>query len=288
MSASLYSAARLIAFPRRPMASLLRNSVLLLALMVIATVLLWSLFPEAFATHSPTQAFPARRLIPPGSEAFFGTDSLGRDLYARMVHGAGVSMLGALLAVTISVGVGCGIGMAAGYVGGSVDSLLMRVVDILLAVPSLLLALMVVTILGPGTGNAAIAVGIGGVGHFARLVRTEVLRCRSAAFIEAARLAGSSHWYILRAHVLPNVSGTLIALGVLEFCHAILSLAGLSFLGYGAAPPTPEWGSLVADGRNYLLLAWWMTALPGAVIVALVLALNYVSKRIHAAATIGG
>ncbi len=251
-----------------------------LAGLVVFTVVLWALFPWYFAPQSPTQTFPASRLLPPGAEHWFGTDYVGRDLYTRVVHGTRVSIGGASLAVFIGFLIGCLIGIPSGYVGGRTDEVCMRVIDVLLAIPSLLLALMVVTVLGPGTGNAAIAVGVSLIGTFARLSRTEVLRCRSEAYIEAAYLAGSSRFYTLVFHVLPNVSGTLIALGVLEFGLALLSLAALSFLGYGAAAPTPEWGNLVAEGRNYIAIAGWLTILPGAVIALLVVSLNYLSRRI--------
>jgi len=258
--------------------TLARLALPLLAGLVVLTAFLWAVFPEVFAPRSPTQALASARLQPPGTAFLFGTDNIGRDLFSRVVHGAGVSIAGASLAVLIGLVAGCMIGVPSGYIGGRLDEVVMRVIDTLLSIPSLLLALMVVTALGPGTENAAVAVGIAAIATFARLSRTQVLLCRSETYIEAARLAGSSSLYTLARHVLPNIAPTLLGVAVLEFGLALLALAGLSFLGYGAAAPTPEWGSLVAEGRNYIAFAWWLTTLPGLVVVTLVLSLNYLSS----------
>jgi len=176
--------------------------------------------------------------------------------------------------------IGSLIGLIAGFVRGWADDALMRVVDVLLAIPSLLLSLALITVLGFGTTNVAIAVGIASVAACARIMRSEVLRVRESTFVEAAHANGVRWSGVLLRHVLPNSIGPLIVLVALEFGTAILAISALSFLGYGAPPPTPEWGSLVATGRDFLREAWWLTTLPGLVVAATVLAANRISRAL--------
>jgi len=253
---------------------------LYLAFAVVALAVLWAVIPGVFAPGDPLTGVPADKLLPPSAAHWFGTDTLGRDLFGRVVHGAVHSLSGALIAVTVGLALGTLLGAIAGAVGGVVDDVLMRVVDVLLAIPGLLLSLSVIILLGFGTVNAAIAVGLGSVAAFARLMRAEVARVRRTEYVEAAFGSGATFFAVLRRHVLPNSLTPIVALAALQFGTAILAISTLGFLGYGAPPPTPEWGLLIADGRNYVGTAWWLTALPGLVVVAVVLSANRISHRI--------
>jgi len=241
------------------------------ATVITLLVLGWALFPSVFASGDPLTGVPAQKLRPPSLQHWFGTDNLGRDLYTRMVHGAGLSLTATVSAVLIALVVGGLLGLLAGAAGGLVDTVTMRVVDVLLSVPSLLLSLALVTALGFGTTNVAIAVGVSLIANFARVMRAEVLRVRGADYVEAAHASGVRWYTVLARHVLPNSCRPVLALAAVEFGMAVLAVSALSFLGYGAKPPTPEWGSLISEGRNYLASAWWMTTLPGLVIAAVVI-----------------
>ncbi|SEG88284.1 peptide/nickel transport system permease protein [Nonomuraea solani] len=253
---------------------------LVLAWAVIGLALLWAVVPGVFTGYDPIAGVPADKLQAPGAEHLFGTDAVGRDLFARVVHGSVHSLSGAFVAVAVGLVLGTLLGLLAGAAGGVADALVMRVVDVLLSVPGLLLALTVIILLGPGTVNVAVAVGIGSVAAFARLSRAEVVRVRRADYVEAAFGSGGRFPVVLWRHVLPNSLGPVIALASLQFGAAILAISTLGFLGYGAAPPTPEWGLLIAEGRNYLATSWWLTTLPGAVVVAVVLAAGRISHSI--------
>ncbi|MGK3950476.1 ABC transporter permease [Microbacterium sp. K2] len=253
---------------------------LYLAIAVVALAVLWAVIPGVFAPGDPLTGTPADKLLPPSAAHWFGTDTLGRDLFGRVVHGSVHSLSGALIAVTLGLALGTILGAIAGAVGGVVDDILMRVVDVLLAIPGLLLSLSVIILLGFGTVNAAIAVGLGSVAAFARLMRSEVARVRRSEYVEAAYGSGGTFFTVLRRHVLPNSLTPIVALAALQFGTAILAISTLGFLGYGAPPPTPEWGLLIAEGRNYTATAWWLTALPGLVVVAVVLSANRISHRI--------
>ncbi len=247
---------------------------LALAWLVIATAALWALVPGWFAHQNPVVGQAGQQLLAPGLTHWLGTDALGRDLWARVVHGSVHSLSGAFLAVAVGLVAGTLIGLLAGATGGRVDDALMRLVDVLLAVPSLLLSLAIIILLGFGTINAAIAVGVASVAGFARLVRSEVVRVRRSDYVEAAFGSGGRFAAVLWRHVLPNSLTSVVALAALQFGSAILSISTLGFLGYGAPPPTPEWGLLIAEGRNYIATAWWLTTAPGLVVVAVVLAAN--------------
>lgn len=253
---------------------------LYLAFAVVAVAVLWAVIPGVFAPGDPLTGVPADKLLPPSATHWFGTDALGRDLFGRVVHGAVHSLSGALIAVTVGLALGTLLGAVAGATGGVVDDVLMRIVDVLLAIPGLLLSLSVIILLGFGTVNAAIAVGLGSVAAFARLMRAEVARVRRTEYVEAAFGSGGTFVAVLRRHVLPNALTPIVALAALQFGTAILAISTLGFLGYGAPPPTPEWGLLIAEGRNYIATAWWLTALPGLVVVAVVLSANRISHRL--------
>lgn len=266
--------------PARRWTGLARRPGVVLAVAVIATAILWAFLPGWFTSYDPVAGVPADHLQPPGAAHWFGTDHLGRDVFTRVVHGSALSLQAALIAVGIGLVAGSVIGLFSGFAGGVVDDLLMRGVDVLLAIPGLLLSLTVVTVLGFGTVNVAVAVGVASVATFARVMRGEVLRVKQAIFVEAAQACGVRWLRILGRHVLPNSTGPVVVLAALEFGQAILAVSALSFLGFGAAPPQPEWGSLVAEGRNFIATSWWLTTLPGLVVVAVVLAANRLSRAL--------
>ncbi|NPE57031.1 ABC transporter permease [Dickeya dadantii] len=254
---------------------------LMLAWLVLLTVTLWALFPGLFTHASPIEGVPGAQRLAPGGDYLLGTDQLGRDLYTRIVYGSAHSLSGAVIAVSLGLVFGSLLGLLAGAVGGRLDTLVMRSVDVLLAIPGLLLALSVIILLGFGNLNAAIAVGVTSVANFTRLVRAEVLRVRRSDYVEAAFGSGGTFFGVLWRHILPNSLTSVLAFAALQFGSAILALATLSFLGYGAPPPTPEWGLLIAEGRNYLATAWWLTTFPGLLVVAVVLATNRISQSIR-------
>ena len=253
---------------------------LVLSWLVIATVLLWAAAPSLFTGYSGTEGVPGTQLRPPSAAHVLGTDGLGRDLYARIVHGAQYSLAGAFVSVTVGLLLGTLLGLIAGSRGGWTDAVVMRLVDTLLAIPSLLLSLSIIILLGFGTINVAIAVGIVSIARFARLARSEVVRVRRSEYVEAAFGSGGTFVAVMRRHILPNSLTSVIALAALQFGSAILAISTLGFLGYGAPPPTPEWGLLIAEGRNYLSRAWWLTAAPGIVVVLVVLSADRISKSI--------
>jgi peptide/nickel transport system permease protein len=268
------SAAGLFARGRRP------SWTLVVAIAVVVIAVLWAVAPWLFTSYDPIVGVPADKLQPPSAAHWFGTDAIGRDLYARVVYGAIHSLSGALIAVTVGLAAGTLIGVLAGSIGGVIDDVLMRVVDVLLSIPGLLLSLSIIILLGFGTVNAAVAVGIGSVASFARLSRSEVVRVRRTDYVEAAFGSGGSFASVLRRHVLPNSLTAVVGLAALQFGAAILAISTLGFLGYGAPPPTPEWGLLIAEGRNYVATAWWLTTLPGLVVLVVVLSANRISQSI--------
>lgn len=250
-----------------------------LSALVLLLALAWALAPELFTSFSPT-ASAGPSLQAPSGDHWFGTDATGRDVFSRVVHGASHSITAAIVAVTVGLVVGTTIGVIAGAVGGLVEEALMRVVDVLLAIPGLLLSLSVVILLGFGTTNAAIAVGITSIATFARLSRSRVLAVRQSEYVEAAFGSGGTLPAILWRHILPNSAAPVIALAALQLGSAILQISTLGFLGYGAPPPTPEWGLLISEGRDYVATAWWLTLLPGLVVAAVVLSTNRLSNAI--------
>ncbi|SCW82548.1 peptide/nickel transport system permease protein [Rhizobium mongolense subsp. loessense] len=251
-----------------------------LAVVILTLVLLWAAIPGLFTAYDPIQGQAGQQLKPPGAAHLLGTDSLGRDLYARLVHGSVHTLSGALAAVAIGIAIGTALGLLAGSLGGLVDGVIMRLMDVLLSIPALLLSLSIIILLGFGTTNAAIAVGVTSIASFARIVRSEVVTVRRSEYVEAAFGSGATFLKVLWRHVLPNSLTSVIAFAALQVGSAILQLSTLGFLGYGAPPPTPEWGLLIAEGRNYIATAWWLTAAPGIAVVLVVLSVNRISQAI--------
>jgi peptide/nickel transport system permease protein len=280
MSLVDYAAARLGSRRKPRWHSVQLQPGLWLAWVVMVLALLAAFAPGLLTHFNPTEGIAGAQRLPPQSTYWLGTDQLGRDLFTRIVYGASQSLAAAFAAVAMGLIVGTALGVMAGAVGQRTETLLMRLVDVLLSIPSLLLSLSILILLGFGTVHAALAVGIASIASFARLARGEVVRVRRSEFVEAAYGSGGSFWTVLWRHILPNSLTAVIAYAALQFGQAILALSTLSFLGYGTPPPTPEWGLLIAEGRNYLATAWWLTIFPGIVVVAVVLAANRISQQL--------
>jgi len=266
---------------RRFRYSSLSAPTVIIAAIWLLFVALAALAPTAFSGQDPINGSIGEKLISPGAEHIFGTDQLGRDIFARVVHGTSLTVRAVFTALAISLVGGIILGALAGFTGGRTDALIMRLVDVLLAVPGLLLSLAVIVALGFGTVNVAVAVGVTGIASIARVMRSEVLKVRQTPFVDAARAAGATRFRILWRHVAPNSLGPVIVYGVLEFGNAVLAISALSFLGYGAPPPTPEWGALVAQGRDYLAAQSWISTMPGLVITATVLSTNRLAQALR-------
>ena len=257
---------------------LLRRPGFSLALLLVLFALIAAVAPHLLTSFDPYATSPIDKLRAPNLSHWFGTDELGRDLFTRVVYGSSLSMLAASLAVGIALLGGLGLGIVSGFAGGRIDSVIMRFVDVLLALPGVLLALAIVTAIGFGTLPVAIAVGVGIIPGFARTTRAEVLRVKTLPYVEAARLGGASWGRTLLLHILPNAWGPVAVLATLDFGAAILATAGLSFLGFGAVPPAAEWGTLIANGRHFLITAPWVSLLPGLFLVAVVFSLNHIAR----------
>lgn len=255
------------------------QDIAVLQAVVMISALLMAIAPQWFTSANPLEGIPGAQRLAPQAHYWLGTDQLGRDLWTRVVYGAVHSLSAALIAVAIGLVVGTTLGTLAGALAGRVESTIMRLVDVLLAIPSLLLQLTVIILLGFGTVNAAVAVGVAAIASFARLARAEVVRVRHSDYVEAARGSGGTFFAVFWRHILPNSLTAVLAFATLQFGQAMLALATLSFLGYGTPPPVPEWGLLIAEGRNYLSTAWWLTTFPGLAVVAVVLAANRLSRQ---------
>lgn len=253
---------------------------LLLALGVVGLVLLWAIVPALFTSHDPLAIEPREKFLPPSGAHWFGTDQLGRDLYARVVYGARASLSGSVIAVAVAVVLGSLIGAVAGWFGGLIDTIVMRFIDVILSIPGFLFAITIVVVLGFGIVQAAVAVGLTSSATFARLIRSEVLQAKSSNYVEAAVTSGASSFSILWRHVIPNSLAPTVALITVQFGIAIIWIASLSFLGLGAQPPAPEWGRLVSEGRNYIATRGWLTLWPGLTVVAVVLSTNHISHHL--------
>lgn len=250
-----------------------------LPVVILAVVLLWAVAPGLFTPYSPVDGVSGGTFQPPSLAHPFGTDHLGRDVFARVVHGASATCLTAGVAVLVGGAIGSIIGVTAAAGGKAADAVGMRAVDMFTALPSVLIALLLATGLGGGIISTGVAVGVGSAVLFARVSRSETLRVRTRDFVEAAMISGAGYWSILRRHILPHVLPMLASLAVIDLGTAILGVSSLGYLGLGSPPPTPEWGLIVAEGRNYLGNAWWMTSLPGTTILVTVVSLGVLGRR---------
>jgi peptide/nickel transport system permease protein len=253
----------------------LRHSPLnLLGVVLIALFLFLVVFGSVLAPHDPIQPNVALKLQPPSSTYWFGTDELGRDVFSRVLSGAKYSLGIAFIILSIAVVVGTLVGLIAGYVGGLVDELLMRLTDLFLAFPALVLAMAIAATLGRNLQNTVIALTVVYWPWYARLVRGQVLWLKEREFIEAARAIGASPWRIVGRHILPNTVAVIIVQLTLDVGYAVLATSGLSFLGLGAQPPTPEWGTMIAGARTFFRDAWWYITFPGLALTLTVLGFN--------------
>ena len=258
-----------------------------IGLWVFAALILLAVFAPLIAPHDPTSQARDALLVPPfwqdGGRATYllGTDAIGRDILSRLLFGARFSLFIGLVVVTIALTGGIALGLLAGFFGGWVDSVIMRVMDVVLAFPSLLLALVLVAVLGPGLTNAMIAIALVLQPHFARLTRAAVMAEKNREYVMAARVAGASKLRLMFRTILPNCLGPLIVQGTLSFSNAILDAAALGFLGMGAQPPTPEWGTMLAEAREFILRAPWVVTFPGVAILITVLAINLVGDGLR-------
>jgi ABC-type dipeptide/oligopeptide/nickel transport system permease subunit len=241
---------------------------------VAALFLAIALLARWLAPYDPLAQDLAVRLQPPGPAHWLGTDDLGRDVLSRLISGAGISLQVGLLSVGLAFAAGSAIGLAAGYLGGWFDELLMRAIDIVMAFPTVLLSILVVAVLGPSLTNAMIAVAIVNVPSYARLVRGSALAVMRQEYIEASRAIGAGHLRVAALHVFPNCLTPLVVQATLGIASAILETAGLSFLGLGAQPPTPEWGAMLNGARAFIRSAPWTVTFPGLAIVIVVLGFN--------------
>jgi peptide/nickel transport system permease protein len=253
---------------------LTRHRGALLGLVILAALALMALAAPWLSPRDPIKTSPREALQAPGPRFVLGSDQFGRDVASRALHGARISLTVGLIAVAIAVALGTPVGLLSGYYGGRVDGFVMRIVDVLLAFPGILLALAIVSVLSPGLNNVMIAVGLAAVPNYARLVRASVLSAREQLYVEAARALGSRDLWIVARYILPNVVAPLIVTATLGLGTAILSAAALSFLGLGSQPPQPEWGRMLSEGRDYLREAWWISTVPGVGIMLTVLAMN--------------
>jgi dipeptide transport system permease protein len=264
-----------------------QNRGAVLGLAVLGLVALIALLAPFIAPHDPTVQYRDALLRPPawdpgGSQEFLlGTDAVGRDMLSRLMHGARFSLVIGAFVVTLSLIGGITLGLLAGYFRGWVDVVIMRVMDLILAFPSLLLALVLVAILGPGLVNAMLAIAVVLQPHFARLVRAAVMAEKSREYVTSAKLAGAGHFRLMLVTILPNCVAPLIVQATLSFSNAILEAAALGFLGLGAQPPTPEWGTMLATAREFIQRAPWVVTLPGLCILITVLAINLVGDGLR-------
>ncbi|ATP12692.1 cytochrome c550 [Bartonella henselae] len=243
-------------------------------LIIIFVIILCAVFAPWIATHDFMSNDLAHRLQPPSMLHYFGTDELGRDIFSRLVFGARITLYIVFLTTIIVGPIGLIVGTLSGYIGGWVDTLLMRMVDIFLAFPALILALAFAAALGPGIENASIAISIAAWPPIARLARAETLTIRSSDYISAIRLQGASPWRIIFFHVMPMCIPSVVVRLTLDMSGIILTAAGLGFLGLGAQLPSPEWGAMLSTGREFMMTSWWLAAMPGCAILFASLAFN--------------
>lgn len=253
---------------------LVRHRSAAVGLMVVLVLLLVALLAPVLAPHDPLLPRMRERLTPPTSNHWLGQDELGRDILSRIIYGARISLTIGVVSVGVGMAIGVPWGLASGFYGGKLDILTQRSIDILLAFPPILLAILVVTVLGPSLWNAMLAIGISSIPAYTRVVRGSTMSIRDAEYVQAARAMGAADTRILVRHVLPNVLGPVVVLSTLYTASAILTAAGLGFLGLGAQAPTPEWGAMLSRGREYLRVAPHVSAFPGLAIFVSVLGFN--------------
>jgi peptide/nickel transport system permease protein len=251
-------------------------------ILVVVFVVMAALFSPYFAPHDPMAVSPGDRLKPPcwvfggDTKYILGTDSTGRDLLSRIIYGARVSLTVAVIGITISAVFGTLMGLIAGYFGGLIDLIIMRIVDVMMSLPVLFMALALAAVIPAGMGIIILIVSVFGWVHFARILRGEVLSLKERDFVALARVAQASPTRIIFRHILPNLVNTLTVLATLDIGGVIMFEAGFSFIGFGVQPPTPSWGNILSEGQNYLTTAWWIATFPGLALMAMIFSCNFI------------
>ncbi len=268
------------------LAQILRHRSAAIGLAIVSILVFFAVFADIIAPYSPSEQNLQIRLQPafwsPGgsTDHLLGTDDFGRDLLSRIIYGARISIIIGVISVGISLFFGLGLGIAAGFYGKKTDAFIMRIIDIMLSIPAILLAIVIVTILGPGLYNAMIAIGIVGIPTYARITRAAVLTERTKEYVVASKINGSSNARLMFKVILPNCLSPIVVQATMGFASAVLEAAGLSFLGLGAQPPTPEWGAMLSDGLEYIANAPQMILLPGVGIFLTVLGFNLIGDAL--------
>jgi peptide/nickel transport system permease protein len=260
---------------------MIRNPKARYSFLFLLLVVVLGIIGPWIAPYDPLEPHYEALLSPPSGDFLLGTDSLGRDLLSRLLYGTRVTLMVGLMAVSITFVAGTIIGIVSAFVGGFVDQFLMRIMDILLAIPGIIMAMAIVAVLGPSLTNAMIAVGIASIPSFARLTRGAALSVKSSGYVEASHAVGSSNIWILTFQIFPNILSTLLVYTTLHIGIAILDTAGLSFIGLGAQPPKPEWGTMLSEGKEYISDAWWLATFPGLAITVVVFAVNILGDALR-------
>ncbi len=264
----------------RAWAKLRRHRLGMAGLVLLGLIVLCAIFAPLIAPYDPTEVYYEALMVPPSAEFWLGTDEIGRDILSRLIYGARVSLEVVIVSILIALAIGSFIGLVSGYVGGRVDSVIMRIMDGLLAFPLLVLALGIIAVLGPSLLNATIAIAVVNIPGFARLVRGQVLVVRELDFVQAARALGGGHLRIMLKHIWPNVAGNVIVYASLRASSALITESSLAFLGLGAEPPTPSWGQMLSTAMEYWD-AWWMSVFPGLAIFIACLAFNFLGDGLR-------
>lgn len=254
------------------------NPFAIIGIVIAFAFLLFAFFPQAFTTYDPVKLSLRDRLLPPSSTHWFGTDNLGMDVYTRVIYGARITLQNVIIVLVVAVGIGMFVGSLSGFFGGKTDELLMRVTDIFLAFPVLILAIAVNAALGRGMLLTMLAVGFAWWPGYARLIRGQILSVKYEEYVFAAEAIGTNTSRILTRHILPNSFSPILVRITLDVGFVALTTAGLSFLGLGAEPPTPEWGRMVAEGRDFLLNEWWVSTFPGLALFLFVVGFNLLGE----------
>ena len=282
-----YTVTPAVSLRRRQWRKFVRNPVGVIGTIILLGVIGTAVFADYLAPHEPNRQRLIARFKPPvwvegGSTTYpLGTDNVGRDVLSRIIHGSRISLVVGICAVGVSMLIGVTLGLLSGFLGGRVDATIMGLVDIMLAFPQIILAFAMVVVLGPGIGNIILVLGLTGWERYARVVRAEVLALREREFVQAARALGVPTARILFRHVMPNTFSSVIVMATLQTAQAILAEASLSFLGLGTGLTYPSWGQMIALGRDYVNVAWWISTFPGLAILLTVLSINLVGDRVR-------
>lgn len=266
---------------KKPLAFIAKNKSFTLFSALAILLVIVAVFPGQIAPYSPYEAVLTDALQPPSPQHWFGTDALGRDVFSRVIFGTRTSVSSALLLVAVVFAAGAALGILSGYYGGAVEAVIMRVADTMIAFPDLILAIAIVGILGPNMSNAMLAIAVVSWTKYARLARSLVLKIRGSDYISAARVTGSKNRRILLSYLLPNALPTMVITAATDIGSTMLSLASLSFLGFGIQPPTPEWGYMLSEGRNYFQSCPWLLYFPGLAIFVVVVIFNLLGDSLR-------